>query len=99
MLTKISLGLELIDCRHNRLCYLPPTLKSLNFLEKIDLGDNPIFPLPQELTNKKTLIIDQESAKTQGRFVVARADMKGDPIVLHIIEANSCTIPLLIQNV
>ena len=70
-------GLELIDARHNKLCYLPPTLKSLNFLEKIDLGDNPSFPLPPELFAKKTLTIETASSKTSGRFSVAKAEMKG----------------------
>jgi serine/threonine protein phosphatase PrpC len=70
-------GLELIDARHNKLCYLPPTLKSLNFLEKIDLGDNPTFPLPPELFAKKTLTIETASSKTSGRFSVAKAEMKG----------------------
>jgi len=56
---------------------LPPGLKSLNFLEKIDVGDNPSFPIPSELFAKKTLTIETSSAKVHGRFNIATADMKG----------------------
>lgn len=70
-------GLELIDCRHNNICYLPPALRALNFLEKIDMGDNPTFPLPPELLSKKTLTIETNSSKINGRFSVAKAEMKG----------------------
>jgi hypothetical protein len=83
-------GLELIDCRYNKLCYLPPTLKVLNFLEKIDLGDNPSFPLPPELLAKKTLTIETASSKTSSRFTVAKAEMKGKRFTMEDAVVTLC---------
>src|SRR5687767_12727326 len=70
-------ALVLIDARHNKMCEMPPTLKSLNFVEKMEIGDNPSFPLPPELFAKKTLTLETASSKTSGRYSVAKAEMKG----------------------
>jgi len=63
--------------KQNKLVCLPPSLKTLGLLERLNLEDNPKFELPEGLGDKKTQTILTGAGHSSGRFVVAHADMRG----------------------
>jgi len=69
--------LEQVDLRQNKLICLPPSIKSLALLEKLNLEDNPKFELPEGLGEKKSQTILTGAGIFSGRFVVSHADMRG----------------------
>ncbi len=76
--------MELLDLRYNKLFCLPPSLKTLGFLERIILEDNPPFELPEGLGEKKTQTIVRGSSVQKGKFLVTHADMQGTKMPLAV---------------